>query len=270
MAKERQGALPSSASTTLSRRRLLDWLGKSAVLALSGEALLACSSNRGTMGDGGIPPDADPDSIRDGALDSAVDSGVIDPWAFSPPLEEDEIYEGWPVRTVDPQTLEEILANFRLRIDGLVQSPLELSFAELVALQRQDQVTDFHCVEGWSVLDVPWNGVHLTRLFELVTPSPEASHVTFHTLGGTYNESLPLDVALEPRTILTYGVAGHTLPLRHGFPLRITIPRLLAYKNAKYVERIELASAPVDGFWVRAGYPYSGEVPPGRLREGRY
>ncbi len=64
--------------------------------------------------------------------------------------------------------------------------------------------------------------------------------------------------------------AGHTLPLKHGFPLRIVIPRLLAYKNAKYVERIELTDKPLSGFWVAAGYSYDGEVPEGRLRPGRY
>ena len=55
-----------------------------------------------------------------------------------------------------------------------------------------------------------------------------------------------------------------------GFPLRLVIPRLLAYKNAKYVERIELTDKPVEGFWVKLGYSYEGEVPEDRLREGKY
>ena len=105
-------------------------------------------------------------------------------------------------------------------------------------------MTDFHCVEGWSVYDVQWNGVHLQRLFDLVQPTAAATYVTFHTLGDIYNESLKLDVALEPRTILGYGVGGNTLPVEHGFPLRVVIPRLLGYKNAKYIERIELTDAP--------------------------
>ena len=145
-----------------------------------------------------------------------------------------------------------------------------LSFAELVSLPRQDQITDFHCVEGWSVHDVPWNGIHLSEIVSRVRPHSTATHITFHTIGGRYNESLPLTVALEERTLLAYGIAGATIPLKHGFPLRIVIPRLLGYKNAKYVHRLEFTDEPIEGFWVAAGYPYDGEVPPQRLRDGKY
>jgi DMSO/TMAO reductase YedYZ molybdopterin-dependent catalytic subunit len=89
-------------------------------------------------------------------------------------------------------------------------------------------------------------------------------------MDGIYNESLPIDVALEPMTLLAYGVCEATLPQTHGFPLRIVIPRLLAYKSAKYVVRIELTDHPVEGYWVAAGYDYDGEVPSSRLRAGRY
>jgi DMSO/TMAO reductase YedYZ molybdopterin-dependent catalytic subunit len=81
---------------------------------------------------------------------------------------------------------------------------------------------------------------------------------------------MPIDVAREPRTLLGLGIAGSTLPLAHGFPLRIVVPRLLSYKNAKYVERIELVDAPLLGFWSQYGYPYEGEVPADRLRPGKY
>ena len=75
---------------------------------------------------------------------------------------------------------------------------------------------------------------------------------------------------MEPRTILAYGVAGSTLPLDHGFPLRVVVPRLLGYKNAKYVERLELADKPLIGYWVAAGYDLAGLVPQNRLRSGHY
>jgi DMSO/TMAO reductase YedYZ molybdopterin-dependent catalytic subunit len=75
---------------------------------------------------------------------------------------------------------------------------------------------------------------------------------------------------MEPRSILAYGVAGSTLPLDHGFPLRVVVPRLLGYKNAKYVERLELADKPLIGYWVAAGYELDGEVQKNRLRKGHY
>ncbi len=155
-------------------------------------------------------------------------------------------------------------------MDGLVETPVTLTFGQILGLPRQDQLVDFHCVEGWSVYDVPWNGVHLSQLFALVAPLAAASHVTFHTIGGTYNESLPLDIATEPKTLLAYGVNCNTLPLSHGFPLRVVIPRLLGYKSAKYIHRIELTDRPINGFWVARGYTYDGEVPENRLREGKH
>jgi len=246
---------------SISRRSLLEWLGSATVLALGSPLIHAsCASAPGGVhrGDG---------SVRDRPAGEQNDRS---PYPFQPGTGKGPPFEGWGERTVDPQDLAAILASWRLRVEGMVTAPRTLSFEELAGLPRQSQVTDFHCVEGWSVDDVPWDGVHLSHLFELVTPAPRATHVTFHTLGGKYNESLPLSVALEPRTILGYGVAGATLPLKHGFPVRLVAPRLLGYKNAKYVERIELTDHAVNGFWVAAGYPYAGEVPAARLRPGKY
>ena len=180
------------------------------------------------------------------------------------------MFKSWYERTIDPQDLKKILASWTLTVDGLVTSKRSYTFAQLTGLQRSDQITDFHCVEGWSVLDIPWNGVRLTEIFKQVQPLSAATHVAFHTIDGKYNESLPLSVAKEARTLLGYGVGGQTLPLNHGFPLRGVVPRLLGYKNAKYVTRLELTDKPLHGFWVKGGYPYEGKVPQERLRPGKY
>ncbi|HEY3359396.1 MAG TPA: molybdopterin-dependent oxidoreductase [Polyangia bacterium] len=246
--------------TTLSRRELLEWLGTGAVLALGADLVAACGNLSATA-----PPDGGFDAAGDA---QPADTGTAFP--FRPGEGRGGVFAQWGVRTVDAQDLTAILASWQLRVDGLVETPATFGFADLVGLPRQDQVTDFHCVEGWSVYDVPWNGVHLTRLFDRVEPTAQATHVVFHTVNGIYNESLPLDVALEPRTLLAYGVGEATIPFPHGFPLRVVIPRLLGYKNAKYVERIELADHKVEGFWVQNGYAYDGTVPASRLREGKY
>lgn len=240
---------------TMTRRTVLEWIGKAAVIPLGAEALAACTRTPGRT-----PADAGAEVDRD------VDGESL---PFEPGGEH-ELFSSWPERTVDRQEIEEILETWTLRVDGLVEEPVTLSFAELTSLARQDQLMDFHCVEGWSVHDVPWNGIHLSTLFETVRPLGTATHVTFHTMGERYNESLPLDIALEPHTILGYGVGGSTLPLSHGFPARVVVPRLFAYKSAKYVTRIELDDEAVEGFWVAYGYPYLGEVPGSRLRPGRY
>jgi DMSO/TMAO reductase YedYZ molybdopterin-dependent catalytic subunit len=144
------------------------------------------------------------------------------------------------------------------------------SFADILQLERVDQITDFHCVEGWSVLDVPWSGVRLSTLLDQARPLQIATHVTFHCFGDVYEESLPVAEALEPKTLLAYGINCSTLPLQHGFPLRLVIPRKWGYKNAKYVHRIELADEPVFGLWEHLGGTYEADVRPEKLREGKY
>ncbi|MFH1436212.1 MAG: molybdopterin-dependent oxidoreductase [Pseudomonadota bacterium] len=277
---------PFISQKTMSRRSLIEWLGRTAVLSLGGGLLSRCVSTRPVMfkTEGAVPdtdeaPDAEADTGHESAAEPELDASTEPAeedmpaagFPFEPGDRNDEIFSSWNVRTVDPQDLEAILAGWRLKVDGMVENPIELTFAGLVGgIGRQDQVTDFHCVEGWSVYDVPWNGVHMSQLFSRARPASGATHVTFHTIDGRYNESLPLEVALEPRTMLAYGIAGDTLPLPHGFPLRVVVPRLLGYKNAKYVERLELTDHAVNGFWVAAGYPYDGEVPESRLRPGKY
>lgn len=255
-AKSRHG-LPRIAEKTLTRRSLLDWLGKATVIALGSDVLAACSiAEDGDItidgvdtGDGGSPPSTDSTSF-----------------AFQPGEEEGEVFENWGERTVDRQDLETILKTWTLRVDGLVEKPFSLSFGDLLKLERRDMVADFHCVEGWSVFDIPWNGVHLSTLLALAKPLGGATHVTFHTAKDIYGESLPLDVALEPDTLLAYGIQNSSLPLGKGFPLRLVVPRKLAYKSAKYVYRIELDNEPRLGYWEKYGYPYEADVPPERLR----
>jgi DMSO/TMAO reductase YedYZ molybdopterin-dependent catalytic subunit len=243
----------------ITRRTWLDWIGKSVVIALGSDLLASCAALGARDR---VPADAAPPSA-----DAACPAGAA---PFAPGDGQAAIFRGWGERTVDEQDLAAILASWRLRVDGLVEAPASFGFADLLCLPRQEQTTDFHCVEGWTIYDVPWAGLHLSTLLSVVRPRTAASHVTIHTIGGTYNESLPLAVALEPRSLLAYAVAGSTLPLRHGFPLRMVVPRLLAYKNAKYVARLELTDRPTEGYWVAAGYPYAGEVPASRLRDGKW
>lgn len=225
----------------------------------------------GSAGSGGGGVDAGSDAaVVEAGPTPACASGEVPPFQFTPTSNSVPPFDGWPVRTVDQQKVSTILSQWKLRIDGMTQSTVELSFYDLLCLARQNQVTDFHCVEGWSVQDIPWNGVHLSTLLALVQPLSSATHLTFHTINGKYNESLPMEVALEPRTLLAYGVNDTSLSLDHGFPARVVIPRLFGYKNAKFVERIELTDEPIAGYWVAKGYSYEAEVQPERLRPGKY
>ncbi len=234
------------------RREFLKWLGAGAVASL-GLFAASCDTTTGSTGA--------PTTRTGGAME----------YPFSPGrnLISKEIQ--WRVRTVDQQDLEEILSGWTLKVGQRGRRAQKTyTFAELVALPRTDMLVDFHCVEGWSVHDIPWNGVHLSAILEDMGFTPTQRYVTFHTIGGKYNESLPLEQALDPRTLLAYGVGGNTLPLKRGFPLRLVVPGLLAYKSAKYVETIEFTDEQVEGFWVARGYPYEATVPRERLRKGKF
>ncbi|MBW2735451.1 MAG: molybdopterin-dependent oxidoreductase [Deltaproteobacteria bacterium] len=251
--------------TDTSRRDLLHWLGRGCVLALGADLLAACQGPPATHPDSSPLIDAGPA----GDTSPVGDAGDA-AFPFGPGGGDLPIFEGWPIRTVDVHDLSKILANWSLSVGGMVKTPRTFTFADLLQLQRRDMLVDFHCVEGWSVYDVPWNGLHLSDLFAEVEPTSAATHVSFFTFDEKYNESLPMEVALEPKTLLSYGVGGSTLPFTHGFPLRLVVPRLYAYKSAKYVTRIELTDEPMKGFWVAAGYGYDAKVPDARLREGKY
>jgi len=229
-----------------SRRSLLKWLGNASVFALTADFLSACAESN----------NATPDPVEK--------------YPFSPSPVQGPIYDKWWGNTVDSQNLEQIIASWQLKVSGLVDTPITLSFSDILALTRQSQVTDFHCVEGWSVYDVPWNGFHIDNLIDLVGPTSEATHINLRCFRDIYTESIPISVAREPRTMFAYGIDGSTLPLTHGFPLRLVVPRLFGYKNAKWVKEIEFTNAPLIGYWEPYGYSDVAEVPASRLREGKY
>lgn len=272
--------LPVTVSQTVNRRDWMSWVGRATVLSLSGSILTRCS---GFDDDPIDSPSSD--TVAKSQYDAGTDIDNSDAgsdehpetscerggnYPFEPRDISSDLAEKWPIRTVDGHDLTEILSSWRLVVDGMVGFPLTLTFNELLSLGRLDQIVDFHCVEGWSVYDVPWNGFHIQQLVERVSPIAGATHITFHTIGDAYNESLPIQVALEPKTMLAFGIDCNTIPYSRGFPLRLVVPRLLAYKSAKYVTRLEFTDAPIDGYWVQRGYPYDAEVPINRLRAGKY
>jgi hypothetical protein len=291
-------------TSRLTRRSLLTWLGRASVLGLFSPVIDACvrgteysSPDGGDLADFGAETITGFDTLTDSGRDrdtgetgtgddgsdetgfndeGAVDAGTEEVTAptcedaFNPGSEDLPLFEDWGERTVDRQELATLLATWRLTVDGLVDNPLTLDFCQLRDLGVVNQVTDFHCVEGWSIYDIPWNGVPLSRVLDLAGVKPEARFLKITSVGGKYTESLSLDVAREPKTLLAIGILNNTLSLKHGFPLRIVVPRLLGYKNPKYVTRIELTTEEHSGFWPGYGYTVSGEVPSSRLRDGKY
>lgn len=148
--------------------------------------------------------------------------------------------------------------TWKLSVDGLVNMPLAISYDQLLKLKSEEQVSDFHCVEGWSVDDVRWKGIRLKVLFDMAGVKPEAGFLTFHSASGIYSDSLSLKEALEPDVMLAYMLDDELLPEEQGRPLRLVMPRMFGYKSVKWVNRITLTAAQEEGYWERFGYNVDG------------
>jgi DMSO/TMAO reductase YedYZ molybdopterin-dependent catalytic subunit len=160
-------------------------------------------------------------------------------------------------------------ADWQLEVGGLVEMPAKLSLAELRAMPRRTQITRHDCVEGWSAIG-KWTGVPLSNVLSLVQPKAKARYVVFHcadAMGGSltpeyYYESIDMDDALHPQTILAYGLNGSDLPIPNGAPIRLRVERQLGYKHAKYVMRVELVESFANiaggkgGYWEDNGYQW--------------
>lgn len=152
--------------------------------------------------------------------------------------------------------------TWRLAIDGLVDKPLTIGYKELLELKSEEQISDFHCVEGWSVDKVKWKGVRLRTLFDMAGLKPEATAVSFHSASGIYLDSLTIEEALEPEVMLAYMLNDEPLPGEQGMPLRLVMPRMFGYKSVKWVNRITLTAAQEVGYWEALGYKMDGVTYP--------
>lgn len=156
-------------------------------------------------------------------------------------------------------------AGWQLEIGGLVEQPLTLNMDNIRRLPQRTQVTRHDCVEGWSAIG-EWTGPQLGLLLEAAQVKPEAKFILFRcadTLGGDpYYESIDLDDAYHPQTIIAHALNGEPLPVKNGAPLRLRVERQLGYKQAKYLTGIE-AVATLDGighgnggYWEDRGYQW--------------
>lgn len=162
--------------------------------------------------------------------------------------------EGWRIYSVNPPMPKFDPRAWRLRIDGLVDRPAELTIDDLRALPRAEQTSDFHCVTGWSVPDVRWAGVRIGDLLAAARPRSEAGALTFTSAERPYADSLTLAQATRADALLAFDMDGEPLTRPHGAPVRMVMPAMYGYKSVKWVERITLTRRPERGYWERRGY----------------
>lgn len=162
--------------------------------------------------------------------------------------------------------------DWSLKVGGMVRTPMQLSLPQLRAMASRTQITRHDCVEGWSVIG-KWTGVPLGRVLTLAQPLPAARYAVFHCADpmdgsdeqapqSTYYESLDLEEAYHPQTILAYELNDEPLPMANGAPLRLRVERQLGYKHAKYLMQIDLVARLDDirggkgGYWEDLGYEW--------------
>ena len=161
---------------------------------------------------------------------------------------------GWRIYTVAATMPRFEPATWRLRIDGLVDEPLTLTYDDLRRLPRAEQVSTFRCVTGWTVKDVRWAGVRFRDLLAAARPQPNAKVLTFVSAERPYVDTLSLSQAELRDAMLAYEMDGEPLRREHGAPARVVIPEMYGYKNVKWVERIVVGDHVEPGYWEQRGY----------------
>jgi DMSO/TMAO reductase YedYZ molybdopterin-dependent catalytic subunit len=211
-----------------------------------------------------------------GALDGAetltrnTQRFLLSPSSLAPEFTEADISTpraNGSTNPMEPQYVDLAAKNFvdwRLKVGGLVEQPSLYSLDDLRAMPSRTQITRHNCVEGWSYIS-KWKGVQLARVLDQVKLKPEARYIVFicadHVPGtvsfaGVYYESVDLEDAYHPQTILAYELNDQVLPIAHGAPVRVRVERQLGYKSAKYimyawaVDRLNaLKTSGRGGFW---------------------
>jgi DMSO/TMAO reductase YedYZ molybdopterin-dependent catalytic subunit len=161
---------------------------------------------------------------------------------------------GWRIYTVGDSMPTFDPATYQLDVTGLVGSPTSYTLADLKAMPRADQVSDFHCVTGWSVSNVRWAGVRIADLLEAAGAKSSVAALNFVSAERPYEDSLTLEQALLPDVMLAYEMDGGPISRPHGAPVRLVMPQMYGYKSVKWVNRIELGTVAQPGYWEQNGY----------------
>ena len=132
--------------------------------------------------------------------------------------------------------------DWRLTVDGTVDRPASFSLAQLKSYPSHSQITEIACEEGWSYV-AEWTGVRLSHVLNVVGAQPDARYVVYVSMEPDTWESIDMDEATHPQTFLTYGMNGNDLPVSHGAPLRMRLPRQLGYKSLKFITHLTVTDS---------------------------
>jgi DMSO/TMAO reductase YedYZ molybdopterin-dependent catalytic subunit len=167
---------------------------------------------------------------------------------------------GWRIYTITGTMPDLDASSWTLEVGGLVKKPQTFTLADLKRLPQAKQVSTFHCVTGWTVKNVRWGGVRFHDILAAVEPLPDAHAIQFVSAEQPYTDSLTIDQALLPTTMLAYEMDGSPLSRPHGAPARVVIPAMYGYKGVKWLVRMELVAKQPEGYWEQLGYDQNAWV----------
>jgi DMSO/TMAO reductase YedYZ molybdopterin-dependent catalytic subunit len=145
-------------------------------------------------------------------------------------------------------------SEYTLRVRGLVDTPLELTYADLTAMAPTELTRDFQCVTGWRVSDVLWKGVRLGDVLDRAGVRPEGTALQFTSFDGVYTESLTMEQARRRDVIVAYELEGDELSDAHGGPVRLYVAPMYGYKSIKWLDEIIVTDEVREGYWEVRGY----------------
>jgi DMSO/TMAO reductase YedYZ molybdopterin-dependent catalytic subunit len=128
-------------------------------------------------------------------------------------------------------------AEWQIRVDGMVTRPGSFLLSQLKKFPARSQITQLTCEEGWSFI-AEWTGLRLAHLLDAVGTLAQAKYVAYFSMQPSRWDSIDMNEALHPQTLLTYGMNGAELPVPHGGPLRLRVPGQLGYKSVKWITRM--------------------------------
>ena len=148
--------------------------------------------------------------------------------------------------------------TYRLKVTGLVSTPLELTYGQVLSYARFSKVVTLRCVDGWDAT-ILWEGVRIKDILAAAGVRDGAPVVIFHAVDG-YTSSLPLDYIEADDILLAYRMNGLTLSAENGFPFQVVAESKWGYKWVKWVDGIELSSdTSYRGYWESRGYDNNGD-----------
>lgn len=153
--------------------------------------------------------------------------------------------------------------NFRFTINGLVDHPCTYDWNSFIQLKRSVQVSNFHCVTGWNVNQITWEGLPLHQLLTQVGVKPQAKYVKFYSADGVYTDTLTIEQARMSDVMVAVLIDGKLIEEVNGGPVRLIVPGMYGYKSVKWLSRIELLDHDQTGYWEARGYPKNAWVQKG-------